>query len=72
MIKRHQGFTITLEAVATIAREYGYAPQEAKFVRAYFDHGKNVLVLVMEHESFSEVPEGCCIPIDVTPRVEST
>tara|TARA_R110000868_G_scaffold241049_1_gene495634 strand:+ start:329 stop:562 length:234 start_codon:yes stop_codon:yes gene_type:complete len=67
-MRRLEGFTITMEAIARIASEYGYAPQDAKYVRSFFMGDRDSIVLVMESPDFAEVPEGSAIPIDALPQ----
>ena len=41
----------------------GRIPDDAHVVRCHYDSWRNVLSLLVEHESFEEVPEGNVVPV---------
>ena len=40
-------------------------PDDGTFFTAYFDSERNAFVVLVKHDSFDSVPEGCRFPIDI-------
>ena len=68
MQRKIRGYTVTEESVLSVLRSVADVPHDGTFFTAYFDSERNAFVVLVEHDSFEIVPEGCRFPIDVDER----
>lgn len=61
--KRWRIYTLTGEALAAALKSQpNTLPEDARYVRATADFGRDCFLIVFESETFEPVPEGCRIP----------
>lgn len=68
--KRLKGFDITAEAIAETLKAYAresasiFIPDDAEFVKLWFDHERDVVTVYFSHDAFHKIIEGEPIPVE--------